>query len=141
MRLHMSEGHIAFDRGADTNHMATIGPQGSGKTITMSNGHTSCWNIAFRIGSTIGAITAGLLKLLGLDLTATSPKFINIFRGTYITSFHSLQPWKLVNSPTVYLSVMGGYMVFLSLAGIERYLNLVRRRAEGQRSCQSAFVF
>jgi len=56
-------------------------------------------------------------------------------------SFYSPQPWKLVSSPTVYLPVMGGYMVFLSLAGIERYLNLVRRRAEGQRSCQSAFVF
>jgi len=90
MRLHMSEGHMAFDRGADTNHMVTIGPQGSGKTITMSNGHTSGWNIAFRIGSTIGAITAGLLKLLGLDLTATSPKFINIFRGTYITALVSI---------------------------------------------------
>jgi len=88
MRLHtyMSQGYMAFDRGADTNHMATMGPQGSSKTIAMSSGHTSAWNIAFRIGSTIRAITVGLLKLLGLDLTVTFPKLIDIFRGTCITA-------------------------------------------------------
>ena len=54
-------------------------------------------------------------KLLGLDLAATFPKYINIRRGTYITAFVSIacNPWKLVNSPTIFLSVMGGYMVFL----------------------------
>ena len=54
-------------------------------------------------------------KLLGFDLAATFPKYINIRRGAYITAFVSIacNPWKLVNTPTVFLSVMGGYMVFL----------------------------
>ena len=42
--------------------MATMGPQGFGETITMSSGHTSGWNIAFGIGSTIGAIAVNLLN-------------------------------------------------------------------------------
>ena len=117
MRLHMSQGHMAFDRGADTKShgsvhrcqtaqflgyiifmvismsfiyirphklqtllyvsaiivmvfmvvlliwsMATMGPQGFGETITVSDGHTSGWDIAFGIGSTIGAISASLLN-------------------------------------------------------------------------------
>ena len=37
-------------------------PQGFGETITMSGGHTSGWNIAFGIGSTIGAISSNLLN-------------------------------------------------------------------------------
>ena len=42
--------------------MATMGSQGFGETITVSDGHTSGWTIAFGIGSTIGAIAAGLLN-------------------------------------------------------------------------------
>jgi len=42
--------------------LATMGPQGFGETITMSSGHTSDWTIAFGIGSTVGAIAAGLLN-------------------------------------------------------------------------------
>ena len=42
--------------------MATMGPQGFGKTITMSSGHTSGWIIAFGIGSTIGAIANNVLN-------------------------------------------------------------------------------
>jgi len=42
--------------------MTTMGPQGFGETITMSSGHTSGWNIAFGIGSTIGAIAVSLLN-------------------------------------------------------------------------------
>ena len=53
--------------------------------------------------------------LLGFDLAATFPRYINIRRGAYITALVSIacNPWKLVKSPTVFLSVMGGYMVFL----------------------------
>jgi len=54
-------------------------------------------------------------ELPGLDLAATFPKYINIRRGTYITAFVSIacNPWKLVSTPTVFLSVLGGYVVFL----------------------------
>jgi len=130
MCLHMFQGHMDFDRGADTESHGFMDPQGFGETITMSSGHISGLNITFRIGSSIGA---------SRTRSRSNFKYINIFRGTYITALVSIacNPWKLVNSPTVFLPVMGGYMVFLTPTGIERYLNLVRRR----RSCQFASAF
>ena len=52
-------------------------------------------------------------KLLRFDLAVTFPKYINIRRGTYTTALASIV-CNLVNSPTVFHSVMGGYVVFLS---------------------------
>lgn len=52
---------------------------------------------------------------------------------------------KGVNFPGL-LGLVSAYLDTLeiepeALARIERYLNLVRRRANGQRSCHSAFAF
>ncbi|KAI5306750.1 hypothetical protein KEM56_007306 [Ascosphaera pollenicola] len=51
----------------------------------------------------------------GFDLAAILPKYMNIRRGAYITVLLSIacNPWKLVNTSTVFLSVMSSYSVFL----------------------------
>lgn len=52
---------------------------------------------------------------LGFDLAATFPKYINIRRGAYITIALSIacNPWKLVSTATIFLSVLSSYAVFL----------------------------
>ena len=51
----------------------------------------------------------------GFDLAATFPKYVNIRRGGYITAILSpiVNPWRLVNTSTVFLAVMSAYSVFL----------------------------
>lgn len=52
---------------------------------------------------------------IGFDLAATFPKYINIRRGAYITVLLSIacNPWKLVSTATIFLSVLSSYAVFL----------------------------
>ncbi|WEW57075.1 hypothetical protein PRK78_002535 [Emydomyces testavorans] len=51
----------------------------------------------------------------GFDLAATFPKYINIRRGAYLTVVLSIvcNPWKLVSTATIFLSVLSSYAVFL----------------------------
>lgn len=52
----------------------------------------------------------------GLDLASVFPKYINIRRGAYIVALLStaVNPWKLVNTATVFLTVLSSYGVFLA---------------------------
>ncbi|KAJ5887707.1 Allantoin permease [Penicillium taxi] len=65
--------------------------------------------------SQIGVNVPGNALAGGFDLAATFPRFINIRRGAYITVLISIacNPWKLVNTSTVFLSVLSSYSVFL----------------------------
>jgi NCS1 family nucleobase:cation symporter-1 len=51
----------------------------------------------------------------GFDLAAAFPNYINIRRGAYITAIVSpiINPWKLVNTATIFLTVLSSYSVFL----------------------------
>ncbi|KAL4911463.1 hypothetical protein BDW74DRAFT_184788 [Aspergillus multicolor] len=52
----------------------------------------------------------------GLDLASVFPGFINIRRGAYIIALVSpvVNPWRLVNTATTFLTVLSGYGVFLA---------------------------
>ncbi|KAL4874958.1 permease for cytosine/purines, uracil, thiamine, allantoin-domain-containing protein [Aspergillus karnatakaensis] len=52
----------------------------------------------------------------GLDLASVFPQWINIRRGAYIIALFSpvVNPWKLVNTATIFLTVLSGYGVFLA---------------------------
>ncbi|CRK24231.1 hypothetical protein BN1723_013215 [Verticillium longisporum] len=52
----------------------------------------------------------------GFDLAAIFPKYINIRRGAYITALLSsvVNPWRLVNTATIFLVVLSSYSVFLA---------------------------
>lgn len=52
----------------------------------------------------------------GIDLAATFPRYFNIRRGAYSTLLIAVvcQPWQLYNGATNFLSVVGGYSVFLA---------------------------
>jgi NCS1 family nucleobase:cation symporter-1 len=52
----------------------------------------------------------------GLDLASVFPQFINIRRGAYIIAILSpiVNPWRLVNTATTFLTVLSGYGVFLA---------------------------
>lgn len=52
----------------------------------------------------------------GIDLAATFPRYFNIRRGAYTTLLIAIvcQPWQLYNGATNFLSVVGGYSVFLA---------------------------
>lgn len=56
-----------------------------------------------------------LISSIGFDLAATFPRYINIRRGAYITALISVacNPWKLVNTATIFLEVLSSYSVFL----------------------------
>ncbi|KAJ5731712.1 Allantoin permease [Penicillium malachiteum] len=51
----------------------------------------------------------------GFDLAALLPRYINIRRGAYLTALVSIasNPWKLVNTATIFLTVLSSYSVFL----------------------------
>jgi len=51
----------------------------------------------------------------GIDLSAVAPRWFNIHRGAYLTACLAfvMQPWQLMNGTSNFLSVMGGYAVFL----------------------------
>ena len=78
--------------------LATMGPQGFGETITMSSGHTSGWTIAFGIGSTVGAIAAGLLNQNDYARFARRPS-------------DAIQGQAIVFSPYTIFSCVGGIIV------------------------------
>ncbi|KAH8652640.1 NCS1 nucleoside transporter family protein [Tricladium varicosporioides] len=65
--------------------------------------------------SQIGVNVPGNALSGGFDLAATFPKYINIRRGAYLTALLSIavNPWKLVNTATTFLAVLGSYSVFL----------------------------
>ncbi|KAF2009429.1 NCS1 nucleoside transporter family protein [Aaosphaeria arxii CBS 175.79] len=66
--------------------------------------------------SQIGLNVPGGALIGGFDLAATFPEYINIRRGAYIVIFTSIavNPWKLVSTPTVFLTVLSSYSVFLA---------------------------
>ena len=65
--------------------------------------------------SQIGVNVPGNALSGGFDLAATFPKYINIRRGAYLTALLSVacNPWRLVNTATVFISVLASYSVFL----------------------------
>lgn len=52
----------------------------------------------------------------GIDLSAILPKYIDIRRGAYVTALLSpvVNPWRLVGTASIFLSVVAGYSVFLA---------------------------
>ncbi|KAM0274368.1 hypothetical protein ACHAQH_007905 [Verticillium albo-atrum] len=57
----------------------------------------------------------------GIDLSALAPRVFNLRRGGYLTAAVAfiLQPWRLMNGASKFLTVMGGYGVFLgSMTGV-----------------------
>lgn len=65
--------------------------------------------------SQIGVNVPGNALSGGFDLAATFPRYINIRRGAYITAIVSVivNPWRLVNTATTFLTVLSSYSVFL----------------------------
>ncbi|KAL2875824.1 hypothetical protein SGCOL_008971 [Colletotrichum sp. CLE4] len=66
--------------------------------------------------SQIGVNVPGNALAGGFDLAATFPKYLNIRRGAYITAIFSIivNPWRLVNTATIFLTVLSSYSVFLA---------------------------
>lgn len=78
---------------------------------------TCCWILC---SSSIGCFSnwsqhTGNALSGGFDLAATFPRFINIRRGAYLTALFSMavNPQRLVNTATTFISVLGSYSVFL----------------------------
>ncbi|OIW25708.1 NCS1 nucleoside transporter family protein [Coniochaeta ligniaria NRRL 30616] len=65
--------------------------------------------------SQIGVNVPGNALSGGFDLAATFPRYINIRRGAYMTAVLSVivNPWRLVNTATTFLTVLSSYSVFL----------------------------
>ncbi|KAI1484960.1 NCS1 nucleoside transporter family protein [Biscogniauxia mediterranea] len=65
--------------------------------------------------SQIGVNVPGNALSGGFDLAAVSPRWINIRRGAYIVAIFNpiVNPWRLVNTATTFLSVLSSYSVFL----------------------------
>ncbi|CDK28780.1 unnamed protein product [Kuraishia capsulata CBS 1993] len=51
----------------------------------------------------------------GIDLSGLLPRWFNLKRGGYLTAAFAfiMQPWSLLNGATKFLTVIGGYAVFL----------------------------
>lgn len=83
--------------------------------------------------SQIGVNVPGNALSGGFDLAATFPRFINIRRGAYITAILSsvVNPWKLANTSTTFLTVLSSYSVFLGpMTGmmVAAYIVVCRRK-------------
>ncbi|OLN87315.1 Uracil permease 2 [Colletotrichum chlorophyti] len=83
--------------------------------------------------SQIGVNVPGNALAGGFDLAATFPKYLNIRRGAYITAIFSIvvNPWRLVNTATIFLTVLSSYSVFLApMTGlmISSYLIVNKRK-------------
>ncbi|KAI1441916.1 NCS1 nucleoside transporter family protein [Annulohypoxylon stygium] len=83
--------------------------------------------------SQIGINIPGNALSGGFDLAATFPKYINIRRGAYITMVLSVivNPWKLVSTSTIFLTVLSSYSIFLApMTGmmVASYLLVARRK-------------
>ncbi|KAM0428508.1 hypothetical protein ACHAPT_006868 [Fusarium lateritium] len=66
--------------------------------------------------SQLGSNLPGNALSGGMDLASTFPKYINIRRGAYMVAILSpvVNPWRLVNTATTFLTVLSGYSVFLA---------------------------
>lgn len=66
--------------------------------------------------SQLGSSIPGNAIAGGIDLASVFPKYVNIRRGAYITAILSpiVNPWRLVNTATIFLSVLSSYGVFLA---------------------------
>lgn len=66
--------------------------------------------------SQLGSTLPGNALSGGLDLASVFPKYLNIRRGAYIVAIMSpiVNPWRLVNTATTFLTVLSGYSVFLA---------------------------
>ncbi|KAJ4248733.1 hypothetical protein NW762_012571 [Fusarium torreyae] len=66
--------------------------------------------------SQLGSNLPGNALAGGIDLASVFPKYINIRRGAYIVALFSpvVNPWRLVNTATTFLTVLSGYSVFLA---------------------------
>ena len=66
--------------------------------------------------SQLGSNISGNALSGGLDLASVFPKYINLRRGAYIVAILSpvVNPWRLVNTATTFLTVLSGYSVFLA---------------------------
>ncbi|KAF7552927.1 hypothetical protein G7Z17_g3992 [Cylindrodendrum hubeiense] len=66
--------------------------------------------------SQIGSNVPGNALAGGIDLSSVFPRFINIRRGAYIVALLSpiVNPWRLVNTATIFLTVLSSYGVFLA---------------------------
>ena len=66
--------------------------------------------------SQLGSNIPGNALAGGIDLASVFPCWINIRRGAYLTAIVSpiVNPWQLVNTATVFLTVLSSYGVFLS---------------------------
>ncbi|KAI1205191.1 NCS1 nucleoside transporter family protein [Annulohypoxylon truncatum] len=83
--------------------------------------------------SQIGINIPGNALSGGFDLAATFPRYINIRRGAYITMIFSVvvNPWKLVSTSTIFLTVLSSYSIFLApMTGmmVASYLLVARRK-------------
>ncbi|KAJ1566723.1 hypothetical protein HK405_008688 [Cladochytrium tenue] len=83
--------------------------------------------------SQIGVNVPGNALSGGFDLAATFPRYINIRRGAFLTAVLSVvvNPWRLVNTATTFLTVLSSYSVFLGpMTGlmVANYLVICRRK-------------
>lgn len=64
----------------------------------------------------VGSNVPGNALAGGIDMATVFPRYINIRRGAYITAIVSpvVNPWRLVDSAQVFISVLSGYSVFLA---------------------------
>lgn len=67
------------------------------------------------VASQLGINVGGNAMSGGFDIAALWPSRLTIRRGAYITALLSpaVNPWRLVNTATVFVTVMGSYSVFL----------------------------
>lgn len=67
------------------------------------------------VASQLGINVGGNALSGGFDIAALFPAYITIRRGAYITALLStaVNPWRLVNTATVFVNVMSSYSVFL----------------------------
>lgn len=65
--------------------------------------------------SQLGVNVPGNALSGGFDLAAVFPEYLNIRRGAYVTAVLSVvvNPWRLVNTATTFLTVLSSYSVFL----------------------------
>ncbi|KAK7417789.1 hypothetical protein QQZ08_011485 [Neonectria magnoliae] len=66
--------------------------------------------------SQIGSNVPGNALAGGIDLASVFPRFINIRRGAFIVAIMNpiVNPWRLVNTATIFLTVLSSYGVFLA---------------------------
>lgn len=76
------------------------------------------------LGFFLSQITINLVQnsvACGMDLASLAPKWIDVTRGSLIMCVvgYIIQPWRFVNSPGVFISVLVSFGMFVSpLAGI-----------------------